>query len=85
MNIANLKFSLNFFRRLDLPDLLINICDYADKPNCAICKQYQEWCITAAKEQWQKEFIDFDFFIDALKKQNKNWFNVGKTSLATKN
>ena len=52
MNIANLKFSLNFFRRLDLPDLLINICDYADKPNCATCKQYQKWCITAAKEQW---------------------------------
>ena len=45
-----------------------NIWDCADKPNCTICKQYQKWCITAAKEQWEKKFIDFDFVIDALKK-----------------
>ena len=68
MNIADLKFSVNFFRRLDLPNLLINIWDCADKPNCTICKQYQKWCIIAAKEQWEKKFIDFDFVIDALKK-----------------
>ena len=63
MNIADLKPSSNSFRQLDLPNLLINIWDYADKPNCPICKQYRKWCITAAKEQWGNLFIDFDFVI----------------------
>ena len=85
MNIADLKFSLNSFRQLDLPNLLINIWDYADKPNCPICKQYQKWCITAANEQWEKGFIDFDFAINTLKKQNKNWFDFGKISSENRN
>ena len=38
MNFADLKFSLNSFRPLDLPNLLTNVWDYADKPNCVICK-----------------------------------------------
>ena len=80
-----MKFSLNSFRQLDLPNLLINIWDYADKPNCPICKQYQKWCITAANEQWEKEFIDFDFAINTLKKQNKNWFDFGKISSENRN
>ena len=63
MNIADLKLSSNSFRQLDLPNLLINIWDYAYKPNCPICKQYRKWCITAAKEQWGNLFIDFDFVI----------------------
>ena len=51
MNAGDLKFSLNSFRQLDLPNLLINVWDYGDKPNCPICKQYQKWCISAAKEK----------------------------------
>ena len=85
MNIADLKFSLNSFRQLDLPNLLINIWDYADKPNCPICKQYQKWCITAANEQWEKDIIDFDFVINTLKKQNKHWFDFGKISSENRN
>ena len=42
MDITDLKFSLNFFRQLDLPNLSINIWDYADKPNFPIFKQYQK-------------------------------------------
>ena len=57
MNFADLKFSLNSFRPLDLPNLLTNVWDYADKPNCVICKQWQKWRITAAKEQWKKSLL----------------------------
>ena len=85
MNIADLKFSLNSFRQLDLPNLLINIWDYANKPDCPICKQYLKWCITAAKEQWENAFINFDFVINALKKQNRNWYDLGKISSANRN
>ena len=33
----------------------------------------------------EKEFIDFDFVINALKKQNKNWFDFGKISSENRN
>ena len=85
MSATDLKFSLNSFRQLDLPNLLINICDYADKQDDPICKQYQKWCITAAKEQWQDTFIDFDFVITALKKQNRNRNDFGKISSDERN
>ena len=81
MSATDLKFSLSSFRQLDLPNLLINICNYADRPDDPIWKQYQKWCIIAAKEQWQNTFIDFDFAITALKKQNRNWYDFGKISL----
>ena len=85
MNAGDLKFSLNSFRQLDLLNLLINVWDYADKPNCPICKQYQQWCISAAKEKWQDSYIEFDFVINCLKKQNKNWLDLGKISSAHRN
>ena len=52
MSSKQLKFSLNSFRRLDLPNLLLNIWDYSDfeHRNCSICKQYKNWGIPAAKE-----------------------------------
>ena len=68
-----------------MPNLLINIWDYANKPNCPICKQYQKWCISAAKEKWKDSYIEFDFVIGCLKKQNKNWFDFGEISLANRN
>ena len=85
MNAGDLKFSLNSFRQLDLPNLLINVWDYVNKPNCPICKQYQKWCISAAKEKWKDSYIEFDFVIGCLKKQNKNWFDFGEISLANRN
>ena len=86
MNVNDLKFSLYSFRQLDLPNLLINIWDYADKrhDDCPICKQYSKCCVIAAKEKWSSNFIDFDFVINNLKKQNKKWFDVGKLSPASR-
>ena len=85
MSATDLKCSLNSFRQLDLPNLLINIWDYADRPDDPICKQYQKWCITAAKEQWQDTFVDFDFAITVLKKQNRNWYDFSKMSSDKRN
>ena len=76
----NYKFLLESFRRLDLPNLLINIWSYAGKPNCPMCSQYQRWCIQAAKEKWLSSFIDFDFVIQNLKRQNKKFFDFGRIS-----
>ena len=83
-----LKFSLYSFHQLDLPDILINIWDYADhlkQKECIICQTYQNWCIIAAKEKWHYSYIDFDFAIDNLQKQNKNWVDFDNFSTETKN
>ena len=80
---SNLKFSSVTFSRLDLPNLLINIWEYNDErhKNCPICKQYKEWCIQVVKTQWQNSYIDFDYFIENIKNQNR-LFDFGKISSA---
>ena len=86
--MSQLKFSLDSFRQLDLPELLINIWTNADPihdPNCSICSIYPEYCVIAAKKKWSEFYIDFDFVINNLKKRNENWVNLGKFSTETKN
>ena len=39
------------YLHLDLPNLLINIWEYTDKPNDPILIQYQKWCIEVAKQK----------------------------------
>ena len=49
--MTELKFSLDSFRQLDLPELLISIWDYAyhiKEKGCIVCQTYQSWCIVAA-------------------------------------
>ena len=86
MSPVQLKFSLDLFRQIDLPNLLINIWDYADKKHsdCSVCKQYSEWCVMIAKEKWTRFLKDFDFAIGNMKKQNKKCFDVGKLLPATR-
>ena len=88
--MSQLKFSLNSFRELALPELVINIWSYADHiinkvDGCEICEIYMKYCVTAAKEKWSEFYIDFGFVIDNLKKGNQNWVDFGKFSTATKN
>ena len=85
MSATDLIFSLNSFRQLDLPNLLINIWGCADSPDDPVCKQYQKWCIIPDKEQWQDAFIAFDFVIIGLKKQNRNQYDFDKISLDERN
>ena len=82
---SNYKFLVESFRQLDLPNLLINIWSYANKPVCPMCNQYQKYCIQAAKEQWLSSFIDLDFVIQNLKRQNKRFFDFGKISSQDRN
>ena len=86
--MTELKFSLDTFRQHDIPKLLINIWDYAyhiKEKGCNVCQTYQGWCMIAAKEKWADQFIDFDFVINNLQAQNKNWVDFVKFSTATKN
>ena len=50
-----------------------------------MCNQYQKYCIQAAKEQWLSSFIDLDFVIQNLKRQNKRFFDFGKISSQDRN
>ena len=67
-----LEFSKKTFSQLDLPNLLINIWDYAFC-HCSICSQYQKWCTQVAKEKWQPDFVDFGYVITNIKRQNKSF------------
>ena len=69
---------------MDLPFLLINIWEYANKPNDPILIQYQKWCIEIVKQKWQPHYLDFDV-IQNLKKQNKKFYNFGNISSADRN
>ena len=73
MSSKQSKFSLNSFRRLDLPNLLLNIWDYSDFEhlNCGICKQCKNWCILAAEEKWNNFYYDFDEVVSHIIVQNK--------------
>ena len=86
--MTELKFSLDSFRQLDLPELLISIWDYAYhiiEKECIVCQTYQGWCIVAAREKWLYSYINFDFVIDNSQKQNRNWVDFGNFSTETKN
>ena len=77
-----MKLSLAKFEFLDQPNLLINIWEYNDErhKNCPACKQYKEWSIKVVKTQWQNNYMDFDFVIDNIRKQNRKLFDFGRIS-----
>ena len=68
----DLKFLLEAFSRLDLPNLSINIWEYNDEKhkNSSICKQYEKWCIEAGECKWKDIYMDFDYIIENMKKKN---------------
>ena len=81
-----LKFLKSDFQRQDLPDLLLNIWGYAEvKKTCSKCKQYEIWCMEAAQEKWKPQCLDFEYVIKNLRRQNKQFYNFGRTSTADKN
>ena len=85
--MAKLKFTLDHFRHHDIPNPLITIYDYAyhiKEKGRNICQTYQGWCILAAREKWTDKLIDFNFVIDNLTTQNRNWVDFGRFSTQTK-
>ena len=77
MSQPQMKLSLANFEFLDLLSLLINIweCDDETHKNCPVGKQYQDWSIKVAKTQWQNNYMDFDFVIANIRKQNRKLFD----------
>ena len=75
--VPTLKFKLENFEELDIPDLMINIwCHSEINKSCPILKQYKDWCITALKKKWIKEYIDFDFVVEKLSQRDKNFIRI---------
>ena len=60
--------------------MLINIWEYNEpgcKNQCPVCIQYEKWCIEAAQEKWKAEYLDFEYVIQNLRRQNKQlWENL---------
>ena len=58
------KFPLSkkHFMHLDIPNLLINVCESNDpeNKNCQICIPYEKWCIEALQSMWWPEFYSLD-------------------------
>ena len=44
-----MKFIKSDFAELDLPNLLINVCSYADYMDDPVINQYQKWCVELTK------------------------------------
>ena len=70
--------------------MLINIWEYNEpgcKNQCPVCIQYEKWCIEAAQEKWKAEYLDFEYVIQNLRRQNKqlreNLFREQKYDLQT--
>ena len=71
---SKLKFSKRDFQLLDVSNLLINIWEYNErgrKNQCLVCIQYEKWCIEVAQEKWKAIYLDFEYVIKNLQKQNK--------------
>ena len=78
------------FMQLELPNLLINIWEYNDLDHkdgdYDICRQYERWCIEAARSQWKPGFYkSFVFVITQIRCQNKHFFDFGQLSSANRN
>ena len=47
------------FEKLDLFNLLINICSYGHNKDDVVLKKYTKWNIEIAAALWQKNFKNF--------------------------
>ena len=62
---------------MDLPNLLLNVWSWGTPHDwCVVCTQYRDWCVELAREQWLPYYIDFDIFIEKLKKKNDKEFEI---------
>ena len=80
-----MKFSKKDFQELEIPDLLLNIWCYAEYLHDPIFRQYSQWSVKAAEEQWRSTFLDFDYVINNLKNRNKKFYNFSNIYSADKN
>ena len=58
---------------------------YSDYPDNPIFVCYQQWYGKNAFGKWIPQYLDFNYVIDNLKKQNKKFYNFGRISSQDKN
>ena len=81
-----LKFSKELFAELELPDLLINICSYAEYiKHDRVLNLYCQCCVECAFEKWSDEYLNFSFVMKNLLRNNKNFADFSKIFSADKN
>ena len=80
---SKLKFWKREVQLLDLPNLLINIWEYNEpgcKNQCPVCIPFEKWCIEVVQEKWKANYLDCEYVIKNLQKQNKNFYHFRKVS-----
>ena len=74
------RFTYEHFQLLEIPELMIKIWHYSREhgKNCHLCKIYKKNLIEVLREKWKDEYIDENYVIDKLCKQDKNWCNLNE-------
>ena len=57
---------------------MIKICQYSYEKQCNVCHKYKRHAIRALREKWTDQFIDENFVIYKLRKQDKEWCDLDK-------
>ena len=71
-------FAYEHFQSMDIPELMIKICQYSYEKQCNVCHKYKRHAIRALREKWTDQFIDENFVIYKLRKQDKEWCDLDK-------
>ena len=71
-------FTYEHFQSMDIPELMIKIWQYSYEKQCNVCLKYQRHAIKALREKWTDQFIDKNFVIYKLCKQDKDWCDLDK-------
>ena len=79
-----LKFTIEDFRRQNVPDFLLNLWSYNFFKNhsagCQACKIYSGYCEEVLEEKWSSEWGDFKFVIEKIKNVDKSFIDLSRFS-----
>lgn len=71
-------FAYEHFQSMDIPELMIKIWQCSYEKQCNVCHKYKRHAIRALREKWTDQFIDENFVIYKLCKQDKDWCDLDK-------
>ena len=71
---------LKDFKKLEVPHLIVNIwrsnTNQEHLKECSICNLRSKYSIMTLREKWEEEWGDFEYFVEKLKQNNKQFINV---------
>ena len=78
MEYPGARFTYEHFQLIEVAELIIRIWHYSSEhgKNCNLCKIYKKTSVKVLRETWKDEYIDENFVIDKICKQDKNWCNL---------